>query len=322
MIKLQKLATTQLSGIMHVTAAFLLFSGLICCQSAALATMTGSDPLDPDMPLTVFDETLPAAAAAVEEDAMAAAIPGNDNPLSFVDPEEPVDSDGDGIADENEHIFGTDPDNNDSDEDRIDDGFEVEFGLDPLDDDIDDDGLMDGFELTPDVDVANPLDVDGDGMNNWDDLDSDGDGIPDSAEAAIDSDNDGIPNFLDTDSDNDGIPDAEENGNGTDPNNPDSPDPADLEEIDQAMEDIEEFIDRYEELDESDVTGEAWWDEIIGIGEDFMEWYYEEGNSEIINEYPETFDDILQELEDAHWDTYDWPPYNNPYLVDDGSIII
>jgi MYXO-CTERM domain-containing protein len=46
-------------------------------------------------------------------------------------------------------------------------------------------------------------------------LDSDGDGIPDSAEVGValqpvDSDGDGVPNYLDTDSDGDGIPDAVE----------------------------------------------------------------------------------------------------------------
>ena len=48
------------------------------------------------------------------------------------------------------------------------------------------------------------------------DLDSDGDGIPDGVEGTDDPDGDGIPNYLDPDSDGDGIPDAVEwIGNGT-----------------------------------------------------------------------------------------------------------
>ena len=60
-----------------------------------------------------------------------------------------------------------------------------------------------GLELT-----VNQPDLDADGTPNFLDLDSDGDGIPDSVETAADVDGDGNPNFLDLDSDNDGIPDA------------------------------------------------------------------------------------------------------------------
>jgi len=63
--------------------------------------------------------------------------------------------------------------------------------------------FIDGLELS----VDQP-DLDADGTPNFLDLDSDGDGIPDSVETAADVDGDGNPNFLDLDSDGDGIPDA------------------------------------------------------------------------------------------------------------------
>ncbi|MGF1541683.1 MAG: fibro-slime domain-containing protein [Pleurocapsa sp.] len=123
------------------------------------------------------------------------------------------DSDGDGIPDSVE--IGPDPNNPiDTDGDGI---------PDYLDTDSDGDGIPDFVEAGPNPD--NPIDSDGDGIPDYLDTDSDGDGIPDAVEAGpnpdnpIDSDGDGIPDYLDTDSDGDGIPDAWEeigdaNGNG------------------------------------------------------------------------------------------------------------
>ena len=51
--------------------------------------------------------------------------------------------------------------------------------------------------------IPSPTHADGDGVPNYLDLDSDGDGIPDSVEGQKDSDGDGIPNYLDLDSDGD-----------------------------------------------------------------------------------------------------------------------
>ena len=68
--------------------------------------------------------------------------------------------------------------------------------------DSDGDGISDSIEGTEDFD--------GDGTPNYIDLDSDGDGIPDSIEGNIDTDGDGQPDYLDLDSDNDGIPDSVE----------------------------------------------------------------------------------------------------------------
>jgi hypothetical protein len=66
---------------------------------------------------------------------------------------------------------------------------------------------------------SNDDDVVGDDDDTVDELDSDGDGIPDSVEGLDDFDGDGTPNNLDDDSDGDGVPDAvegnqDQNGNG------------------------------------------------------------------------------------------------------------
>jgi hypothetical protein len=68
---------------------------------------------------------------------------------------------------------------------------------------------------------AEEVDTDGDGIPDYLDDDSDGDGIPDRLEAGdadlttppVDSDGDGRPDFRDVDSDNDGIPDGAEDTN-------------------------------------------------------------------------------------------------------------
>ena len=61
---------------------------------------------------------------------------------------EPVDTDDDGLTDEEEHELDTDPNDPDSDDDGLDDGDEVNvYGTDPLDHDSDWDGLGDGEEV-------------------------------------------------------------------------------------------------------------------------------------------------------------------------------
>lgn len=84
------------------------------------------------------------------------------------------------------------------------------------------DGCVHGNELP---------DTDGDGTDDYRDLDTDGDRIPDANEAGssaqncgvpTDTDGDGLPDYRDPDSDNDGIDDGDEIDIGTDPHNPDS----------------------------------------------------------------------------------------------------
>ena len=77
------------------------------------------------------------------------------------------------------------------------------------DGDFDGDGIADSTEGSDDPD--------GDGLENFRDLDSDGDGIADSDEPLEDPDSDGLLNAYDTDSDGDGQDDDVEWLNGRDP---------------------------------------------------------------------------------------------------------
>jgi hypothetical protein len=66
-----------------------------------------------------------------------------------------VDTDGDGLSDEEEAKLGTDPNNVDTDGDGVQDGGELNAGTDPLNPDTDGDGFADGRELDL---QTNPLD--------------------------------------------------------------------------------------------------------------------------------------------------------------------
>jgi hypothetical protein len=84
-------------------------------------------------------------------------------------------------------------------------------------------------------------DIDGDGIPNDEDLDSDDDGYTDAQEAGDEDictapanhDDDSIPDFMDADSDNDGLSDSEEIAYSTNPHEPDSDDDghSDLAEV-------------------------------------------------------------------------------------------
>lgn len=75
--------------------------------------------------------------------------------------------------------------------------------------DYDSDGKSNGVEGCLDG-----RDSDGDGIPDWQDFDSDDDGISDKVEGAGDTDGDGDPDYLDTDSDGDGRADGDEDRNG------------------------------------------------------------------------------------------------------------
>jgi hypothetical protein len=74
-----------------------------------------------------------------------------------------VDTDGDGLSDEEEAAIGTDPTNPDTDGDGLSDGVEVALGTDPLDPDTDGDGIDDGTEV---LQMTDPLVADGPPYSN------------------------------------------------------------------------------------------------------------------------------------------------------------
>jgi outer membrane protein OmpA-like peptidoglycan-associated protein len=175
-----------------------------------------------------------------------------------------VDSDFDGLEDDEEALLGTDPLSVDTDGDFLSDFDEVAAGTDPLNTDTDSDGLSDFAEvatygsdpLDPDTDNGGSIDgeevlLDGTDPNDGDDdlLDSDNDGLTNAIEIRLGTDPfnqdtdgdlvsdgeedanqngvwDGAPetNPLDPDSDDDGLHDGLEAFYGTDPFDPDSED--------------------------------------------------------------------------------------------------
>jgi len=173
-----------------------------------------------------------------------------------------TDTDGDGLTNGEEiNIVGSPYNDPDWDNDGVSDGCEV-LGdayagvlpclasgqpwsfigspsspvMNPNNPDTDGGGIPDGVELT---NGKNPLDFndddsDGDGIGNDDEIaigldpnlaDSNGDCIDDGDEIGpdpsrpVDSDGDGIPDIFDIDNDNDGLTDCEEIQNGTQPAN-------------------------------------------------------------------------------------------------------
>jgi len=125
-----------------------------------------------------------------------------------------VDTDGDGVPDD-EDAFPTDPN------ESVDtDGDGIGNNADP---DDDNDGAPDADDAFP-LDPAEDTDTDADGIGNNADPDDDNDGINDTADdfpldpsESVDTDGDGIGNNADIDDDGDTIPDDYEIANGLDP---------------------------------------------------------------------------------------------------------
>jgi len=103
-----------------------------------------------------------------------------------------VDTDNDGINDEDEDIIGTDPNNPDTDNDGINDGVEVggDFA-NPLDTDIGEDGTIFGDGIIDALD-SNTLDSDGDLVVDQLDPENTNPCIPSNTATTCDTDGDGI----------------------------------------------------------------------------------------------------------------------------------
>ena len=176
------------------------------------------------------------------------------------DPNNPIDTDGDGVPDYQD---------DDSDNDGIPDGQET--GDDPnnpidtdgdgvpdyRDTDSDDDGLTDTQEAGDDPN--NPTDTDGDGTPDFRETDSDNDGLTDTQEAGdnptqpTDTNGDGVPDYQSTDSDGDGLTDTQEVG----------PDPQNPRDTDQ------DGIPNYQETDSDDDGVPDSQEDVITIFEGF-----------------------------------------------------
>lgn len=151
-----------------------------------------------------------------------------------------IDKDGDGLTDEEEKAYGTNPQSPDSDKDGLIDSDEINiYHTNPSDADSDNDGLSDFDELKKYHTDPNHRDSDRDGLEDRVELrethtnplrpDTDGDGLSDGEEVARyrtnpmrrDSDGDGLSdgaevrglfsNALAADSDRDGVADEADN---------------------------------------------------------------------------------------------------------------
>ncbi|MCB9591475.1 MAG: VWA domain-containing protein [Sandaracinaceae bacterium] len=124
---------------------------------------------------------------------------------------------------------------------RRDGGAGGDADVTPTGRDTDGDGILDEWE-----DASTAVDTDGDGTPDFEDLDSDDDGIPDSVEGnpgssgmPVDSDSDGTPDFRDLDSDGNGILDAAEPEGDLDGDR--TLDFADLDDDGDSLSDIDEI---------------------------------------------------------------------------------
>ena len=188
---------------------------LILCLSCAFAAML---LLSRDQAIFPFQATQTAQA-------LAGTATAQTTPMVTLTPGTGIDSDGDGLTDDEERQIGTDPLNPDTDGDALGDGDEVKNrGTDPLNPDTDTDLLADGEEVTRGTDPLRP-DTDGDALIDGQEVplgtdplnpDTDGDALLDGQEIQLGT------NPLNPDTDADMLPDGEEIRLGTNPLNPDT----------------------------------------------------------------------------------------------------
>jgi len=131
-----------------------------------------------------------------------------------------LDTDGDGLTDDFEKLFGTDLKVADTDSDGLSDAFETATAhTDPLSADTDSDGLSDSLEVAQGSDPGRapvPDAVAAAGFGGLDTLDTDADGLSDGFERRLGSD----PTLADTDAD--GVADGAEVARGLNPASVDS----------------------------------------------------------------------------------------------------
>ena len=80
------------------------------------------------------------------------------------------DPDEDGLTNEQEAKYNTDPYSKDTDDDGLTDFEEIEIGTDPLLDDTDYDGLDDGYEVNTSKTKPDEVDTDGDGLSDYEEI--------------------------------------------------------------------------------------------------------------------------------------------------------
>jgi len=159
------------------------------------------------------------------------------------------DSDGDGLKDEQERQYGTDPNNPDTDDDGLKDGEEIiQYHTDPVNADSDGDGIPDANEVFKFKTDPKKSDTDDDGLSDGEEImkyntdplraDTDSDGLTDGDEAKKyrtnplkpDTDGDGLTDGdevlkfntdpLRVDTDGGGVNDGTEVKRGTNPSEP------------------------------------------------------------------------------------------------------
>ncbi len=224
-----------------------------------------------------------------------------------------VDSDGDGIPDQDPDV--TDPNNPNIDPDGDPDKPDEKY-----DPDDDNDGILD----EDDPDHPN-YDDDNDGIPDKDDPDDDNDGIPDGLDP--DDDNDGIPdeddpNHPDRDTDDDGIPDRndpdDDNDGIPDKDDPDDDNDGIPDKDDPDSPDRDTDGDGIPDRDDID-------DDNDGLPDGDQDWNDNDGDGIPDNEDPDDDNDGIPDKNDpdadgdGHHDNYDGSDEGD--LDNDGGII-